>query len=788
MKPSNLWFVVSCSLYILSNITPIYAQHWRSLLYPVDWHPPVEKEFYQDKFLQDYSYAGYHRGEMNVPVITSGIIDVTKEPYKADHTGHEDVTDKIQEAINDAIDNGGGVVYLPAGTYKVSRSPEKDACLLISDSRVILRGDGPDRTFLYNDTNEMRGNAIIKVLGGGSWATVRGKVTSISQDLMKPTNVIPVESADGFELGETVIIHAVINDAWIADHHMETHWKEGDIGGMMYCREIDAIDIINHQLFIDIPIRYALKRDYESKVYPVTKMISEVGIEELSIGNRESGKSGYLPNDYQVEGKGAYDCHDSFAITMERVKNSWIRNVHSYRPEGNGRGSHLLSNGIKVDMTKNVSILHCIMEKPLYGGGGGNGYMFRIMGNETLLEDCEADQSRHGFVFSHATSSGNVIHRCIDKNTGRQKGGFQIAGSGGSDHHMHFCHSNLIDQSEVKDSYFDVRWRPFGTIVHGITGAHSCFWNITSNGFIQSYAVWSDQARYGYVIGTSGNKSKVKLDPGTSFSAPIMAPIDHVEGVGEGEQLLPTSLYMDQKARRLQTDVPVPLPEITVNIEIKVHLEGFWNQEKEHMHAQLVEKMLLPVTQPFYQSPFFYEGSESLEEFLEHPISEEIIDWMLVELRDPTDTTRTIARKAAILLSNGRLVDDPDSNFVSFGGVLEGEYWIALYHKSHLAVMSKVLISLSKEIPQTYDFTVSENRALGINQLKKVDNTYVMFSGDYDQNGIINNRDYNYWKTTEVSLNIYHSADSDGNGVINNQDFSAWYKNNYKLGIPELRK
>ena len=57
-----------------------------------------------------------------------------------------------------------------------------------------------------------------------------------------------------------------------------------------------------------------------------------------------------------------------------------------------------------------------------------------------------------------------------------------------------------------------------------------------------------------------------------------------------------------------------------------------------------------------------------------------------------------------------------------------------------------------------------------------------MISGDYDQNQIINNKDYNKWRRQIQTLDVYHSADGDGNGIINNLDFNLWTINRSKIG------
>ncbi len=115
---------------------------------------------------------------------------------------------------------------------------------------------------------------------------------------------------------------------------------------------------------------------------------------------------------------------------------------------------------------------------------------------------------------------------------------------------MHFSHSNLIDTSVADNSYFEARYRPFGSVpLHNLTSAHGVYWNIEGKASSQSHVVHSQQSRYGYVIGTRGGVVEVKTD-GTSTAK--TAPVDHVEGVGQGDTLTPFSLYEDQRRRRLK--------------------------------------------------------------------------------------------------------------------------------------------------------------------------------------------------------------------------------------------
>ncbi|NQU86050.1 MAG: hypothetical protein HQ541_09845, partial [Mariniphaga sp.] len=256
---------------------------WRSSLYPDNWKPGFQDE--QGRYLHDFSYAGYHQGEKEIPFITNNIVDITQPPYSADNTGTEDVTQIIQDALNTAGSTGGGVVFLPAGKYRIKPQNNLNYSLRISYDNVVLRGVGPDSTFIFNDDNFMRQKDIILVQDDySSWFTERGSVANISVNLINPTKVIPVESVEGFEVGDEVVVKSDATDNFIKEHGMEGYWTESAIKGVAFLRQIDSIDIDKKLIFIDSPTRYFLKTRDNSKIYHAGNHLKESGIENLSIG------------------------------------------------------------------------------------------------------------------------------------------------------------------------------------------------------------------------------------------------------------------------------------------------------------------------------------------------------------------------------------------------------------------------------------------------------------------------------------------------------------------------
>jgi hypothetical protein len=306
-----------------------------------------------------------------------------------------------------------------------------------------------------------------------------------------------------------------------------------------------------------------MKRRDAARVYVKRASLSEVGVEDLSIGNLQhpdTNPAGYAMNAFDnPNAKAGYDAHASWLIRFNRVTDGWVKNVNSFAAPENTLQPHMLSNGVLLADSHRITLVNCHFQRPQYGGGGGNGYMFRIQNaSDNLLDRCTAEFSRHGIVFSHPASSGNVIHKCTDRDTKRCVGvtGNMTTAGAYSDHHMRFSHSNLIDDCTVEHSAFAAFYRPGDN--HQLTAAHTVFWNTqgASSPNAKKYnlgkvpfVVWSQQVRYGYIIGTRGNPSAVKTDSNGNPQA--TDPVDHVEGVGQGDTLTPASLYLDQLQKRL---------------------------------------------------------------------------------------------------------------------------------------------------------------------------------------------------------------------------------------------
>ena len=516
---------------------------WRSTMYPENWTPADTDSV--GRFVHDFSYAGYHKGEEPIPDIITGVsVTLTAAPYGADPTGVADSTGAIQQAIDDVGTQGGGVVLLPAGIYRVKpTAPEEKAALYIKHDGVVVRGEGRDKTFIFNDDSFMRGRSVLYLSPPQtpSWWFDQGDEVLLTADATNRTTTLTVADSSAYAVGDWIVVRSDATDEWVADHDMTGLWTQELVRGPMSLRQISAIN--GAEMSIDIPLRYPLLTRDNARILRARAQLQEVGLEDFSIAGRQHPGSSFGDTDYQDEGTAAWDVHGAWLITLLGVVDGWVRRVGSYRPPSNTGGYHSVSNGLRLYHTRNVTIEDVMIHHPQYEGGGGNGYPFLIQGSDNLLVDCAAVSGRHSYSLKSMTTSANVL---LESSTSHPRYG--------TDFHMHLAMSNLIDSLVLEEDYIDATYRPYGGSIHGYTTTQTVLWNSRGLGYhgSKNFIVDSRQFNWGLAIGTEGAAPGIKTLPTIDEeSTKDTAPEDFQQGDGHGGTLEPQSLYRDQLARRL---------------------------------------------------------------------------------------------------------------------------------------------------------------------------------------------------------------------------------------------
>ncbi len=215
----------------------------------------------------------------------------------------------------------------------------------------------------------------------------------------------------------------------------------------------------------------------------------------------------------------------------------------------------------------------------------------------------------------------------------------------------------------------------------------------------------------------------------------------------------------------------------SINFQGKIFLQGPSNGNL--MKTYLADTCAcIPLQQPYNTSPWNYAGNESIV-FPNGQPGSGYIDWVLVELRSASNPVQVVGRRAAILRNDGRLLDIDGTPGVKFSNTNSGTYYVAVFHRNHLAVMSANPIQLSAN-SQLYDFTNSMNKAYGINPMADLGNgVFAMISGDGDSNGGVTITDRNgVWQAQNGTIG-YKKGDFNLNGAVDNLDVNGFWTPNF---------
>jgi hypothetical protein len=197
---------------------------------------------------------------------------------------------------------------------------------------------------------------------------------------------------------------------------------------------------------------------------------------------------------------------------------------------------------------------------------------------------------------------------------------------------------------------------------------------------------------------------------------------------------------------------------------------------------------LIPLTQPYNQSPWNYAGGETVGTI---PNSD-VVDWILVELRDAPNanaaTTATrIDMQAAFLLRDGSVVGLDGASVLQFENSFSQQLYVVVWHRNHLGIMTANGIIQSGEV-YAYDFSVSASQVHGGSDGHKDlgGGVWGMVAGDANQDKLIDLSDKAQWAAFAGEAG-YFSADLNLDGQVNNPDKNeAWQDNlNMSSQIPE---
>jgi hypothetical protein len=458
----------------------------------------------------DFSRSGYQGGGVAIPFVPAKI---TLTPSGGDDTRTiQDAIDAVS-ALPPGADGFRGAVLLTEGEYTVSSS------LHITTSGVVIRGagqqDGGGTRITYTATTQSN----LFNLSGAAGPTATGSAYAITDPVVPVgSRILHVTSASTFAPGDLVVITNLMNQQWIDDIGMHASgvmgaeaWRPSGYQ-LQHFRYIESIH--GNALTLDAPLVQMIENRYGGgtvRKATWTGALEQVGIENL-----------------RMESSFASDTdenHGWYAITMQRVRHGWVRQVTSRHF---GQGLVSITNRCKF-----VTVEDCAHLDPKSTTAGGRRYSFNIDDSSYILfQRCLTRQGRHDYVSGSLTPGPNAFVDSLATEPINDIGPHHRYATG-----QVYDNIKAEENPAVTNDAIRVQNRTTSGSGHGWSGAQIMFWNCEAPEFVCDAPVGA----MNWAVGNVGVQAESTRSPGEPF------------GIWESHHhpVLPRSLYYAQLRDRL---------------------------------------------------------------------------------------------------------------------------------------------------------------------------------------------------------------------------------------------
>jgi len=431
--------------------------------------------------LPDFSYVGYHNGELNIPdrkhLKTFNVIDFGAIP-------NDDLSDKkaIQSAIDAASKNGGGVVFFPKGRFLVNENDDNEEQMVIAASNIILRGSGSEQggteLFMKNmlsprDSTKMWSTPSLFIAKSRDNST---KFGNVKDGLEKGKKFFNMDKTTNIQAGDWIQLRMKNNDPALIKkemgiHEIDTTWTSLVKDGVFIKMVFQVKDVFNNQIQLYAPIPFAIDEKYVISVFRFGH-IEEVGLENMAfVGNW---------HDKFIHHRSWKDDSGFTLWKWSGVVNSWVKNC---------RFSDM-NAGMTIGEGANITVINCVVT-----GNGGHEAISNNGGTNILLANITDSAGEWHSVGVAGPSMNTVIYKayyppstCFESHSSQPRntlldgviGGFYDNHAGGAHENLPNHLSNLIlwnyKQTNDPIASFDFWpskkkfWRVPAPIIVGFTG------------------------------------------------------------------------------------------------------------------------------------------------------------------------------------------------------------------------------------------------------------------------------------------------------------------------------
>jgi len=301
--------------------------------------------------------------------------------------------------------------------------------------------------------------------------------------------------------------------------------------------------------------------------------------------------------------------------------------------------------------------------------------------------------------------------------------------------------------------------------------------NLSGNIINKTWDIYSDMNNFSFRMDLRIDYSDTDVN-GLNETLLTIAFLDTIDSIWyalDSTEVFPDQNYVVAYDVNHMTNFAVGEKQLFNDLEcfagLRLFLEGPYDATGDTMLTTLLANNYIPLNQPYSVSPWNYSGNENTT-----AIPENVVDWILVELRTGTDTTSKIAERAAFLKNDGSVVDLDGVSNVRFENVISGEYYIVIHHRNHLSVMSSAPILLSAS-PQLYDFTTGPDKFYGTDSAVELESgIWGLYAGEGNYSGIITIADRNDALSERDQVG-YSDRDYNLSGIVTMSDVNLSLEN-----------
>lgn len=189
-------------------------------------------------------------------------------------------------------------------------------------------------------------------------------------------------------------------------------------------------------------------------------------------------------------------------------------------------------------------------------------------------------------------------------------------------------------------------------------------------------------------------------------------------------------LYMD--------NISITASQAFRSLNVRMYLGGAYNSTEHRMNDGLRTNGLIPAQEPYSALDFDLPGGggETMAAGLSGFTGDDaIVDWVVVELRDPAQPANIVAAQCALLQRDGDVVMADGTTTLQFD-VPAGNYRVAVRHRNHLGCMTASDILLG-ETAATVDFSLGSTATYGTGAQRSEDGRWMLWPGNVIVDGLL---------------------------------------------------